>query len=320
MCIGFYSIELAYVMWDFGPFWFFGSRKRSFRFLLNLCFIIDAAIACTLIADNNISLSTYIRFSRFLRPFMLLYRSRLLRKMFVITLQAIPRVLELIVVIFSAIGVFAVVGLFLFKLERDVYNSAQWDPANFQTSVLYGSCAPRSNVTDGLFTGACPDLPDFIFDSFSKSLYESMLALYVLLTTANYPDITWPAYVTNHMYLGYWMSYNVFVQFFLLSILVAGMFSAYKSTLSAHNAYDMLQERRSLKAAFVVMDVHDCGLLTFDSFALLMHHRGLFPKDYQLRTVWTLLDKDGDGTTDLKEFQHAVSPNAACLAWKKPPR
>ena len=64
-----------------------------------------------------------------------------------------------------------------------------------------------------------------------KNLEESYYQLVILLTTANFPDVMLPAYEKHYLYSIFFVAYLVLGLYFLLNILLANVFSMYKSRL-----------------------------------------------------------------------------------------
>lgn len=70
-----------------------------------------------------------------------------------------------------------------------------------------------------------PNLEGFIY---FKTLGESFYQLFILLTTANFPDVMLPAYNSNRIYALFFVGYLIFGLYFLQNILQAIIFDNYK--------------------------------------------------------------------------------------------
>jgi len=117
-----YSIEIVAQMHDWGVMYFL-SRKRVSRFVFVLMFIIDLALATIFL---HVLEQNYLRFSRFVRPFMLLFISAGIRRVFSVASSVVARQTEIMFFILSFIAFSAVIGVDLFaghrRLVRDLIN------------------------------------------------------------------------------------------------------------------------------------------------------------------------------------------------------
>jgi hypothetical protein len=95
-CVAAYVCELAWLAVDLR--WrYFGSPSRLLHTLLVLMLLADVSAATALLPGTN-----YVRWSRAVRPFLLLFRSRLLLKTFKIFVRVLPAAAEVILIIIGA--------------------------------------------------------------------------------------------------------------------------------------------------------------------------------------------------------------------------
>jgi hypothetical protein len=97
---------------------------------------------------------TDVHFSRILRPLIFVYKSRELRRWLYLILSTLPKITGLALLIFSFITVYSIIGILLFA-EKDFYQGGQYEYANF------------------------------------NSFGQASIALYVLMSSENYPCLQW---------------------------------------------------------------------------------------------------------------------------------
>jgi len=66
------------------------------------------------------------------------------------------------------------------------------------------------------------------YDSF-KTLKDSFISLFVLLTTANYPDVMMPAYNANHLFSLFFIVYLSLELYFLMNLLLAVVYDTFSN-------------------------------------------------------------------------------------------
>ena len=92
-----------------------------------------------------------------------------------------------------------------------------------------------------------------VFTNLNASYYQ----LVILLTTANFPDVMLPAYEKHYLYSIYFVVYLVVGLYFLLNILLANVFSMYKTRLELK-----LEKKTDMRENIVALhfDKFDNGL------------------------------------------------------------
>ncbi|KNC54869.1 uncharacterized protein AMSG_12359 [Thecamonas trahens ATCC 50062] len=100
------------------------------------------------------------------------------------------------------------------------------------------------------------------FNSFSASC----LAMFVLSTSENYPDIMRPAYDRNNVNVIFFVSYIIFSMFLLMNVVVAIVLEGYKAIREKKVSRDFIEETKALDVAFALLDVNNNGLVTFDEW------------------------------------------------------
>ena len=195
----------------------------------------------------------YLRFSWPLRPVFLLEKFRHCRKFFASILRAIPPVMRVGFFFLYFLGVFAGLSFVIFG-NSGLYtqeNVTSWRHVETceHTSPFLHTNSSR-NVTTRI---ACPppDLEscsqDMTFSAFViysdstwcndyfGSFSSSALNLFVLLTTANSPDLAIPSYNYSRYSFVFFFTYTAFGIMFMMNILLASIFNAYVTFLFHSN-------------------------------------------------------------------------------------
>lgn len=81
-----------------------------------------------------------------------------------------------------------------------------------------------------------------------------MLSVLVLYTTANFPGVMMPAYVVNHGYASFFISYLFIALYFVHAVLFASIYQNYYSSLKKDYLLTKRRKRAALKAAFELLD------------------------------------------------------------------
>jgi CRP-like cAMP-binding protein len=281
-----YFLELLWELADLGLFFFLGSRKRITRVLLVIAFSVDIGFA---IAFEKAGETTeWLRFSRILRPLMLIMISRHVRRMFNTSIAVFPRLLEIAIILAAMLLFFASIGLFLFKDDRSIYNLKAWQ----QGGPPFRDCVGQP----------CEPIAEYNFEIFSNSYGNALVGLFVLLSAANFPEVIWPAYAVHHGYGLFFIVFIVVGMFFVLNLLTAILYDAYRAYQGSLIKADGARERRSIDSAFTVLDVHDAGVLTYDVFRVFAMSLRTSFQEYQVSAMFRLMDVDSDGVIDRDEL------------------
>jgi len=211
---------------------------------------------------------TYLRLSWCLRPVFLLEKFRHCRKFFASILRAIPPVARVGFFFLYFLGVFAGLSFVIFG------NSGLYTQENATTWRHSETCERTSpflqtNISQNVTTRiACPppdleacsqDMAFSAFVPYSNSSWcndyfgtfsTASLNLFVLLTTANSPDVALPAYNYSRYSFVFFFAYTAFGIMFMMNILLASIFGAYNSDMKTKLTMQLKKRQRSLSEAF----------------------------------------------------------------------
>eukprot|EP00854_Cymbomonas_tetramitiformis_P007928 gene7928-9417_t len=135
------------------------------------------------------------------------------------------------------------------------------------------------------------------FSSYSETLWN----LFVLLTTANWADIMMPAYTDKRGSCFFFIVYMLVGLFFLMNVVLAIAFQTYLDQEKADRSSTIEERRVNLKKAFQELDRGDKGYLTRSETMDLL---SAFTSGDKAKLMFGLLDKNGNGSIHMKEFQN----------------
>ncbi|RDD46419.1 Two pore calcium channel protein 1 [Trichoplax sp. H2] len=233
--------------------------------------VIDMIVYIAMTASGNQQHA--LRVSRILRPMFIVNfaENRQIRRGLRNIRRTIPKSASVILLLLLCIAMFALLALKLFQ-SRNLYNP---------------------NGT-----------PYF------TRLDDSFWRLYVLLTTANDPDVMMPAYDLDNWFALFFISFMIVCYFILNNILLAVVYQNYRSQLREDIAKSVFIRRKLLKNAYNVLGAwtnhHDVYVTREAWCQLLLRmnslHGSKFRGDTQIHLLWEILDKDDKGYIGLDNF------------------
>eukprot|EP01083_Nonionella_stella_P062674 162968_1 len=201
---------------------FYSHDKREigqWTYIISFCVFYEAVIAIvTLFLYHNKQCELIYRSSRVIRPCFLFYKSRDLKKLARSILRGIPSLFEVGALITLFLLLFSFVAYYLF--HENPYHLFGQNNQNFET--------------------------------FGESVY----ALVVLQTTANFPDVMMPSYDQSEWAALFFFIYNILGIYFLMALVLAVIYNNY----SDHILHDVerikVVRERAIKEAFKVLTLH----------------------------------------------------------------
>jgi len=280
ICLVFYMFTICLRLYDDGVKWYFRSSLQTSRLTVVGIIFCDVLTA-------SVTGGTSFRFSRALRPALLLSESKQLRKMYKVAVKVVPRMFELVLLLAGMLFCYTVFGFYLFNVNGNVYDEAAYNTGG----------APYDNC-DGQ---PCAPVESYVFDSFS-SYSQSALSLFVLLTSENYPSILYPAYMADSWFLLFFVSFVVIGLFFFMNLLVVVVYDAYREANAEITMQERVREREALHAAFQCLDYWDTSYITPDVFSKLMKKMRPGCDELWVTAIFSLMDADENGLLDEMEF------------------
>ena len=255
-------------------------RAKHWRFVfaaVTVAIWIDAAVclAATCVAERRAPPWLLSRPTRCLRPLLLVAHVRPLRQLVSSALKTIPRLAPTVSLVGTVVVAWSALGVQLYQGRYDVADAD----------------------TRGNFDNA----------------FDASVAMTVLITTENFPDVMRPALavggggegaraVPKPVTAVFFVSFIVVGVWLGMSLWVSVIFETYKSQHRRKIAKQRVHEQKALITAFAVLqDSPDEPLdgETWISLALVARP-GLKPA--AARALLAVVDRDGDGAVDVDDF------------------
>eukprot|EP00088_Acartia_fossae_P037775 TRINITY_DN3900_c0_g1_i4.p1 TRINITY_DN3900_c0_g1~~TRINITY_DN3900_c0_g1_i4.p1 ORF type:complete len:917 (-),score=53.70 TRINITY_DN3900_c0_g1_i4:656-3406(-) len=106
-----------------------------------------------------------------------------------------------------------------------------------------------------------------------KTFIDSFINLFVLLTTANYPDVMMPSYAENPFSAAFFISYLAILLYFLMNLMLAVVYDAFTKIEVAKFKKLFLHKRKACQHAFKLLVTKDnTEGVSFRNFSGLISH------------------------------------------------
>lgn len=138
-----------------------------------------------------------------------------------------------------------------------------------------------------------------------NNFFDSYWDLYVLVTTANNPDIMMPAYDQHAFYSIFFVVFEVVCLYIFMSIFLAVVYNNYRSNLK-REVKEAVERRTDLvNQAFDLMksDVFGREVILQDDFKKLLKKTLPKKSDQYFKIIWCVLDSDSSGYIDRQAVQ-----------------
>ncbi|XP_059474256.1 two pore calcium channel protein 1-like [Neocloeon triangulifer] len=152
-------------------------------------------------------------------------------------------------------------------------------------------------------------------DPYFRSLPDAFVNLFVLLTTANFPDVMMPAYARSRWNSIFFVSYLSIVLYLLMNLLLAVVYEAFTSIERDKFRKLLLHKREAVKRAFTLLaePAADQPSVSLVRFAGLMKYFRPKKSFRDVLLTFKFLDGEGRGRVTLSELMDVY--NAASLRW-----
>eukprot|EP01114_Cavostelium_apophysatum_P014438 TRINITY_DN3754_c0_g1_i1.p1 TRINITY_DN3754_c0_g1~~TRINITY_DN3754_c0_g1_i1.p1 ORF type:complete len:714 (+),score=138.48 TRINITY_DN3754_c0_g1_i1:108-2249(+) len=148
-----------------------------------------------------------------------------------------------------------------------------------------------------LFSKKVPTDPDF------SSLRESIVSMYILTTTENFPDVMIPEYLNSRWYAIFFLSFLMITQLFLMNLVLAVFYQNYADQMMVTYRKELRYRKDSLNKAFDLMKSPE-GVVELPEFERTMRNMFRFQSASKgkIQFMFHMLDKDYDQSLNPKEF------------------
>lgn len=253
---------------------FIRHTRTTIKSIVLLIMIIEALVVL-------IRRDSHFRVTRALRPVFLIDNHYCggIRRVVRQILQSLPPFVDMLVLLFFFMFVFAIFGFYLFS--------------------------PNSS------------------DQYFSSIGKSFVSLFVLLTTANFPDVMMPSYKQNRISCLFFIAFLVIHLYFLMNIMLAVVYEAFTRIEKDKFRKLLLHRRKACRHAFALLVTRmSPKKISFKHFEGLM----LFykPNASKLDTylMFKALDANKSGFITLNEFYNVYEvsdlkwqPNNPQIEW-----
>jgi len=146
-------------------------------------------------------------------------------------------------------------------------------------------------------------------DLYFSNLIESLYSLWIMVTTANYPDVMMPAYNENRALGLYFISFMIVAFFLMMNFILAVVCNCYNEEEERYNEALEVEVETNLSKAFQILDKEKTGEIKKKTimgvFWVLNNDcpEVAYIPQATAELLFAILDKDGGGTIDKKEFQ-----------------
>ncbi|RWS03249.1 two pore calcium channel protein 1-like protein [Dinothrombium tinctorium] len=140
-------------------------------------------------------------------------------------------------------------------------------------------------------------------DSYFSSLERSFISLFVLLTTANYPDVMMPSYYRNSWSALFFIAFLVIHLYFLMNLMLAVVYEAFTRMERIKFKKLLLHRRSACHHAFrLLVTRNNPTQMSFKHFAGLMNFYKPNATKKEIYLMFKALDVNKSMTLTLDEF------------------
>ncbi|XP_066018881.1 two pore channel protein 1 isoform X2 [Pocillopora verrucosa] len=153
-------------------------------------------------------------------------------------------------------------------------------------------------------------------DEFFSSFWRSFISLFVLLTTANYPDVMMPAYNRSRWSVIYFVVYIAIVLYFLMNLLLAVVYDTFTNIEKDKFRKLFLHKRHAVRQAYKLLcSEHPPHWIPWETFKGLMSFYKPKKTDVEKYLVFKSLNKSNTGKLSLDEFYNVFENSE--MRWKR---
>ncbi|XP_076472935.1 two pore calcium channel protein 1-like isoform X2 [Babylonia areolata] len=151
-------------------------------------------------------------------------------------------------------------------------------------------------------------------DPYFKTIQDSFISLFVLLTTANYPDVMMPAYSVSRFYAFFFVVYLSLELYFLMNLLLAVVYDTFSNLEKSKLRALFLHKREACMHAFrLLATTKDSEKLSLRHFVGMMGYHDPKKSRRDCYLMFKSLNQSGSGCLSQEEFFNVY--NVAGLQW-----
>ncbi|XP_026277239.1 two pore calcium channel protein 1 [Frankliniella occidentalis] len=148
-----------------------------------------------------------------------------------------------------------------------------------------------------------------------STLTSSFVSMFVLLTTANFPDVMMPAYSRSTWYALFFISYLCIVLYVLMNLMLAVVYETFTRVERDKFRKLLLHKRQACRLAFrLLVSKQNPTNLRFRQFEGLMHYYAPNKSPLDVLLMFHYLDQSGTGALSQDDFFRVY--DAVTLTWE----
>ncbi|KAK4878004.1 hypothetical protein RN001_010510 [Aquatica leii] len=152
-------------------------------------------------------------------------------------------------------------------------------------------------------------------DPYFKTLTNSFVSMFVLLTTANYPDVMMPSYAISKWYAAFFISYLSLALYVLMNLMLAVVYETFTGIEKDKFRKLLLHKRRACQLAFrLLVSKQNPASVKFRQFHGLMRFYSPRTSLRDIILMFWQLNASHNGSLTLDEFVNIY--DATRLRWK----
>lgn len=221
------------------------SRIYGYRHLRsNKWLVVEMVCLFVSVVDWTLSISIgcreTVRVRRMLRPIFIIQNSSLMKKILNSLRKTLSQILGVLLLMGLHLFIFTLFAMLLFPKRKGpayLHNSTHTDD-NFIPSIISNSSEKNETNTDNGES------------MYFKTLIDSFMNLLVLLTTANNPDVTLPAYRDNRLAALFFIVFLIIGLYCFMNMLTAIIYNQFRGYFLSSMQSSLMRRRLGQRAAY----------------------------------------------------------------------
>ena len=293
---------------------FVGERTRMNK--MKVVFWVKTLCVALEVIDVLISFSSGItcRFSRVVRPLLVIARFTNIQSVALSTWRTLPKIANVLLLLIMHL---VVCGFLASVIFRDYIQSSEALKATLPSNVSIAALRKLCEVMPGVYgeqvtiNGSVFDVPwggcgDYLSisnvrEDYYETMMEAIQQLFILLSTANFPDVMMPVYNLRPLGAVFFVYFLIIGLFFLMNLVLAVVYEYYKVQSTEFLQRRVARETAAFDAAFTVLgDIK----LTKDACKELLHRVRRSTTRELVGILYEVVNTDERDALTHKEFKH----------------
>ncbi len=208
--------------------------------------LIDWMITLSFCHDTDRGSLWYtLRIRRFFRPLFFLLSSSIMKKYIKAIYLTLPQIFTVLVLLLLHIYIFTMIGLLIFPRPTSDSSSPSINASNWTHALL--------NLTDSHYNTDSDHFTHVEGSKYFSSVYDALVNLTVLLTTANHPDIRMPIYQINRFSAIYFIAFLLIGAYLIFNLLIAVIYNNFKGFFRKSLQSSFFRRRVAFRVAFTIL-------------------------------------------------------------------